>query len=302
MPVVIRRNYPSVKTLPFTHEPVVVGKQPTETYLSFFKHFGTRLAVTTQNQLRGDCPFCDCEKEDHFYADPTTGQWDCKAGGCLRSGNIYSFISQLHAISLEYTSEEQYNDLCKLRPGLDPWTCQQWGLAFSSLTDEWLYPAYSLENKMTNLYVWRTTWNAKKKREEKNVYSAPTMKQGILGAQFFDRKSKNPLWICEGHWDTPCYWNLLHYAVDKHLQPMNLSNDVIGVPGAGSFPKEYLHLLNGRDVRMLYDNDKAGRDGVDRVVRACANEGVKPTKFGVLVWPNHDDLADGYDVRDLINS
>lgn len=271
--------------------PVAKAQTPSKganEYVRFFQFYGCSLSPDGQ-QLRGDCPFPDCRKDSHFYANPATGLWDCKR--CQRNGNTYTFAAELHRQWLDATTDADYETLAGLRNGIAPWAAKGFQLAFNSDLQEWMFPAHSSEGKLVNLYCWREIWNHDKERNEHPVMSGPTFKQSLLGLQYVRKDRNRPLWLCEGHWDF-----LAWYTLFANLDLLD-SHDLIGVPGAGTFPKENLPLLDARDVRVLFDNDKGGADGVKSLMKKICKHGTLPGKFGVLKWP--EGTEEGYDIRDL---
>lgn len=296
---VARRDYPK-RISAFDHQTKLKTRTVQSNggeYVRFFKFYGCNL-VMDNKQLIGSCPFPDCSKEDHFYANPGTGQWDCKV--CLRSGNVHTFIKLLHEVLQVQTNESNFELLASSRVGIEWWVFQHFQLVWSDILDEWLIPGFSIERKVVNLYRWTTIADEKSETGYSHpVYSGPSLKQIPFGLQFLSKDRTKPLWICEGHWDTMAWYGLLYNVVGKSGKPLIEDHDVIGAPGAGTFPKEYLHLLDGRDVRVLYDNDNAGKEGVKRLVNLIANNNTITSKFGVIEWPS--EFKQGFDIRDLIS-
>ncbi len=101
------------------------------------------------------------------------------------------------------------------------------------------------------------------------------------------------------------------------------SNGVIAVPGATSFAVEWLEYFAQRDVKVVFDNDyprqidtrtiQPGWDGEQRIIRLASENTHSARSISTMVWGNGDadaktfqahdpELADGYDVRDLLNA
>lgn len=281
---------------PFTGLPIRKAPLPEKVdnqYIKFFSFYGCFLTKRNQ-QLQGDCPFPDCENPaDHFYANPGTGQWDCKR--CGRKGNTYQFLAEFHKACLEQTTHEHYMTLCAVRPGISVSTFEEFGLAWSETLGEWLLPAYSLEQRtLTNLYVWRKLPDSDKMA----VMSGPTLKQTLFGLQFFQQKRGIPLFVCEGQWDLMAFHELTGSIENGDGTAIRTHYNLVGVPGANTFPKDYLTLLEAADIRLLYDNDQAGREGINGVIRSMGQNGITPLRVGSLVWP--PSTKDKYDIRDLI--
>lgn len=264
-------------------------------YVKIFRFYGCYLeefiASNGGKQLRGNCPFPDCENpKDHFFAKPGTGQWDCKR--CMRKGNVYDFIRYLHELYFGMTTDSDYADLAKLRPGINKSVMKHWKLAYNSHTQEWMIPTFNAEGKITNIHVWREYFDEDKQENKMILLATPSLKLGVYGLQQFAKESRTlPTWILEGHWDTLAFHSI--------LMNMNLldSHRFLGVPGAGTFPKEQLTILSGADVRLCYDNDTAGKNGSERVMASLGSYSIIPSKLSTMGWP--EAVPEKFDVRDL---
>jgi len=69
---------------------------------------------------------------------------------------------------------------------------------------------------------------------------------------------------------------------------------VVAVPGAGTFKAEWATHFKGKNVRVLFDNDDAGRKGALKAHNLLKSS-VNDLKF--LHWNEKHDV--GFDVRDL---
>lgn len=264
-------------------------------FVRFFRHFGCHLeewiSSTGLKQLRGQCPFPLCHKDDHFFMNPSNGLWDCKK--CQLSGNTYTFIRQLHAAYLALTGDLEYKSLCELRQGISSEAFRYHKLAYNSRLQEWMAPTFNKDNEVVNLHMWRKSYNKDDGSEYMGMISSPTIKPVLLGMEHFRKEDrKSPLHIWEGHWD--------YYAAWTVMRKMNMleTNQLLGMPGAGVFPREFLNLLVGRDCRFCLDNDEAGRNGTTRIITDMANHAILPTAVYAMKWP--DVLPDGFDNRDVV--
>jgi len=57
--------------------------------VTYLKTKGVIIKSATQSQFVLDCPVCG--REDKVYMGKTNGLWDCKAGSCGVSGNLYTY-------------------------------------------------------------------------------------------------------------------------------------------------------------------------------------------------------------------
>jgi len=228
-----------------------------------------------------DCPICD--KEKHFYADPETGKWDCKA--CGEKGNVYTFLRHLHKSRLEATTESDWQELSEYRKGI-PWTIYRDG-EIARDGREWLMPIYNAEGKLVNLDVWGGPGSAVRGTKGLNLH--------LYGCEVFaDTDNEllndpNTLFvICEGRWDFLALASVLD-SVDHPIV-------VLGVPGAGTFKPEWVKLLAGRRVALFYDNDEAGQKGMTQATKKLTGN-VK--SLTVIRWPGKSDDGEK-DVNDFI--
>lgn len=266
-------------------------------YVRFFSFYGVHDLEPENQQMRGSCPFPDCEKPtNHFYVNPSTGQWDCKF--CSRKGNVYTFMEYIHDVWYGLTPEAHYEELAVERPGIPAFVFADYKLAWNNHLSEWMLPAFSVEGKINNLYCWRDYHNDKENRWEKPVMSGAAIKQTLFGLDKLRPEKTRPLLVAEGHWDAMAMYGLLWSTINPRTgAALAEEYDVIGMPGAGTFPKEYLPHLDARDVRFLQDADDAGRRGIEAICKAIATHSVLPQKVYAINWP--EGTEPGYDIRDL---
>lgn len=225
----------------------------------------------------GDCPFCG--GTDKFYVNTGTTQWDCKAGSCLRRGNIYSFLNQWYAEHLKKRSDLLMDVLAKERK-LPKLTLEYAGIL--TYDSKWWLPIRNLEGHIINLRSYQAGQALK---------SLPTLESALFGAEelSLEDRAYEPVYICEGEWDTIAMRWLLERSGEEGI--------AIGAPGSGVWKMPWSQWLRGRDVVLCYDNDTAGIKGINRVAKSLSSMGVN---LGVVVWPAN--LPVGYDVRDLATS
>lgn len=261
---------------------------PDTGYISFFKFYGLSL-VRNNQQLQGDCPFSDCPNPiGHFFANPGTGQWDCKR--CTRRGNTYDFIRQFHEDCQRVTEPSWYDQLAEDRPGITAQTLQQHKIVVNPLLMCWMLPAYNLKREMTNLYCWKEVSTTD--GPVMNVMSGPTFKQIAYGLQHYRKDKHRPLFLLEGHWDLLAF-------VDG-LKASNQLDDIdcFAVPGAGTFPDPDVPLLSMRDVYFCYDNDASGEQGIVTAMQKLGRNSITPNSMHRINWDKTKHKS-GYDVRDL---
>lgn len=227
-------------------------------------------------QLVADC--FNCDKESHLYIDPRTFQYDCKS--CGESGNVYTFLSKLHSQMLKTTSTPLYEKLSKFRKGIPAEKFKEHRLAYNTMNGSWLLPMNNGGGKIANLLSlvqgrWMGTPSCSMH------YQTPDI-----------GRSNSTLYIVEGYWDL--------IALEWLLEHSGKKGNVLSLPGATTFKPEWGKLLRDRNVIWCGDNDEAGRKGMDKVIATLKKEGVQPTSFSFIKWTGN--LADGYDISDLVTS
>ena len=273
-------------------------------------------------QANGDCPLCG--KNGKFYVEVDTGMWDCKS--CGRKGNIYTFLRELHEMSVKSTTTTDFSPLVNSRKLLSADSLSAWGVARSALTGDWIVPAYNAELKLTNLYKYI------KDAESDKMYLAatPSINQQIFGLAQWDSK-KPEVHIMEGPWDGIAWWETLRatkkddsgYALTSNESVSLLENiNVIAVPGCNVFNEVWCNLFAGKIVTLFYDNDHpkvnpatnqktapAAWSGAKKACETMVGAETPPQELRVLLWGEYKSksgpplgydpkLPSGYDVRD----
>ena len=269
-------------------------------YRKFFYAFGVELSVGSQ--LQGDCPLC--EHGAHFFVNPHSGQYDCKL--CGEQGNAWTFLGKYHEHILKQTTDEDYASLSRER-GIKPATFKHLQLAKVPGQDKWIIPTNNPDGKLTNLYQMLPT--------ESGGYmmmSSPAPCAQLPYRADTITKDTNTIWICEGQSDTAVWLEVLASLAKlgngefKLKGRPNFNNDilktnaVIGAPGCQTFKKHWLKLLDGKNVVVMFDNDDAGRKGVNRIVSMIGKSKYKPLSFQSLIW--HENDPDKMDLRDVLSS
>lgn len=243
-------------------------------YKDVFDQHGVvfKLEQVSDTQWVGNCPFC--RKPGHFYLQRNGQLWDCKF--CGEKGNLIGFLTRTaerYETALSQDTKKLF-ELCRRR-GLEQQTLEDWGVGWSGAF--YSIPMQGNENK--------TVWNIKR-YFPKNGKNWTT--KGCRQSLIVPKKVHNSeiVWLCEGEWDAMSMHEALRHA-KRH-------EDVIAVPGSHTLPRNCLSLLANKDVRILFDNDKAGYTGAERTKTML--EGVANC-VSVAHWP--DGTTDGFDISDL---
>jgi hypothetical protein len=218
--------------------------------------FSTYLAQDVDEKHLGekvlDCPFHDCENPiHHFYANCDDGTWHCKR--CDKSGNARTLITKIHDQWLWKTTPAQYLSLSEVR-GITPEILEDAGFAYDSDRDRWLVPYYtynpdtrSWSEYLNNLgYFYPSSANEKTRFTIKKAGALPLYLYNPGLHQF---PPSETCIICEGEWDTLAYLQMFPDSEDM----------IVGKPGAGFNISFMQTLTRTSTVKLLLDNDDAGR-------------------------------------------
>lgn len=240
--------------------------------MNVFRKHGINLHGETDSQVYGDCIFCG--KHNKFYINKITYLWDCKV--CGKKGNINSFLKEVHAESLNLIDPNDYIKLSKDRK-LPVSILKKYQFGWSGST--FLLPIYSENGSVKDLRSYKPG---------RKMMSTPTCTTGLLGIkELIDTGKTVDVYLCEGEWDT--------IAMSWLLRTLEKKAIAIGVPGANTFKKEWIHLFEGRNVNVVYDNDNAGENG-QLVVKSRINGIAREIKY--LNW--FDSFPKGCDIRDIV--
>jgi hypothetical protein len=249
-------------------------------FLKLFEGFGCSFTGTGKEAKADECPFCGGTK---FSLNTETGQYQClSANKCGAKGNAYKFINWIHKTALEATTDADWQRLKAVR-GLPLQTLKRHELAWYAAGRYWLIPFKSQSGDVQNLTRY---WP-----ETGNKWALPGLPLRLYGLDQLRPDANRTLFVCEGPWDA--------ISLDHHLREKKTRDryDILAVPSATVFKPDWLAYLKGRAIRLVFDNDKAGRDGQERINRLCREQKFN-CKLSILKWP--EGLPEGYDIRDAV--
>ncbi|MFC1693441.1 toprim domain-containing protein, partial [Candidatus Latescibacterota bacterium] len=234
--------------------------------IKVFEQHGFVHQGETGNQAYGICPFCS--KEKHFYINKETRQWDCKS--CGEEGGHISFLKQISEHTTQFFKGKIANELARDR-GIRISTFCNHGIGYNPNTEQYLIPVKNSECKKVNIKLYKIGGN---------LIGMAGCKVSLYNLEKLTDKITT-IWLCEGEFDT--------LALDEALK--SKSAIALGVPGASTFKPEWIPLFSGRKVYILYDNDDAGRKGVNKVRKSLDGN------VEILKWEDYRE--DGFDINDL---
>ncbi len=234
---------------------------------------GLDLKPSSGDEWVADCP--KCGKVDHFYVNEDSGQCCCKV--CGFKGNVVTFLEYLAANGAKSLTDDKAKIIAK-EFGLPVKAIRAVG--FGYVHGRWVLPARNSAGRVNDLRRWPSG-------PARQFHSTAKCDTQLLGADELARKQGEDVWVCEGDKD--------YVAWKWVLNECKSPDAVVGVPGADTFKEEWCRLFEGRRVRLLYDNDDAGREGDARARKML--DGLA-TEIASVKWP--DDKPVGWDTRDVV--
>lgn len=227
-----------------------------------FNRLGVKTKDGPEGQAVGTCPFCGASEK--FYINAGNLLWDCKV--CSRSGNFGTFLKEISEIM--DADPKRLKKLADNR-GLNVKTLKAWNVKTHGA--DFLVPVPSLSGKsFDDLRTYRIGGKVQ------------AIGGGSIGLVGIDKLKKDgPIYLIEGEWDALA----LHEAGCK--------GSILST-SAGILKDSWSEIFMGRDVVLVYDNDRAGEVGTQKAINRLT--GVARS-LARVEWPS--GLPDGYDFRDM---
>lgn len=230
------------------------------------------------------CFWCGSEKMSVRKTDGNIFQcWKCK-----QSGNALTLLRKYYEDLPELTVPSA-KIFTSRKKGVMPFVMRHEGIRYDHRNYFW-FPVYNSEGNIIALHKYSPKTNI--------AYASPKpWSCSVLGINQLNSSSE--IWIAEGHAD---------YLIMRQtfLQSETECPDLLGTCGSG-FSSTYLHLLADKKVVLLFDNDEAGRTGVESVARRIKTSGTSVESLHFLDWskvriPDTPVIPAKFDIRDLANA
>lgn len=220
--------------------------------------------------------------EEQFSVHKKEGIFRCFK--CETTGNVYSFLTKLHAQFLEVTTQAHYEALAS-KYGL-PWrTLKAAGLAYDEDIDRWLFPSADGSKFLNNLGVLYPS----SRKLGNRVLKAPELPVK-LWRPFDKKKLSNDVWVFEGESD------LLAARAALKAAGMKAMPSLVSTSGSTTWTDAMIRATKGKNLVFFWDNDPGGQDkGVKAITKR-----VKGATFSFVNWEPYKDVEPRVkDVRDL---
>ena len=236
------------------------------------------------SQIVGCCIFCG--KDNHFYINVDTKQWDCKV--CGQAGGFQTFLKKVVAKGKKDILGYNMLTLAKSR-GVKSKTIRDRDIGYNNRTRSYILPVYSLgKEKLWDIRIFK---NGK-------TISTAGCSIGLYGIDWFN-DDFTTIWLCEGEWDGLCMIEAIRQAKNK------TKHIALAVPGSGVFKDEWVSLFKGKKVNVLYDNDFGGQGGISPTGDFVRTGAIKvydrlkgiAKELNFIHWQEKHAL--NYDIRDL---
>jgi hypothetical protein len=236
----------------------------------------------TDKDVMTTCLWCGSDKlsvskdEGHVFSC-----WKCK-----QTGNGVSYMREWFS-QLPDLTMPQAKQFCGMKKGVSPSALRLEGIRCDG--HYYWFPVRNMKGDIIALHKYNPSDNI--------TYSSPKpWSCSVLGMSALTGSEE--LWVAEGHWDYLVMRQLLSRLPD--------GPDLLGTCGS-SFSTNYLHLLEDKNVVLLFDNDDAGRSGVQSVARRIKSSGHSIKTLQYLDWsqitiPQFSEIPNKFDLRDLHNA
>jgi len=236
----------------------------------------------TDKDFMTACLWCGSDKlsvskdEGHVFQC-----WKCK-----QTGNGVSYMREWFS-QLPDLTMPQAKQFCGMKKGVSPSALRLEGIRCDG--HYYWFPVRNMKGDIIAVHRYCPTTNI--------AFSSPKpWSCSVLGMSALTGSEE--IWVAEGHWDYLVMRQLLSRLPD--------GPDLLGTCGS-SFSTNYLHLLEDKNVVLLFDNDDAGRSGVQSVARRIKSSGHSIKTLQYLDWsqitiPQFSEIPNKFDLRDLHNA
>lgn len=250
--------------------------------MKLFEHIEVSYEETDKNYLTA-CLWCG--SEDKLSVSKDEGHiFQCFR--CKQTGNALSYMREWYTTLPELTMPSA-RKFCSMKKGIAPSVLRTEGIRHDG--HYFWFPVRNVKGDIIALHKYNPSDNI--------TYSSPKpWNCSILGMSSLSGKEE--IWVAEGHMD---------YLVSRQLLSRRPDTpDLLGTCGSG-FSGSFLYLLEDKDVVLLFDNDEAGRTGIQSVARRIKSSGHSVRSLHYLDWtkitvPDHSEIPDKFDLRDLHNA
>lgn len=242
--------------------------------MNIYEQYGIIFKQGPGDERIGDCPFCG--KIGHFYVNSQSLYFDCKK--CEAEGNKLDFLRLFLDLSKQSFTGKIASDLM-LNRGIKISTFKDANIGYNWLTNHYIIPVFNSQKQPISAKLYNL--------QQKKYVSTSGCELSLFGLEYLSLvEDIKTIYLCEGEWDT--------LAMREALKRLEIKNEIaIGVPGAGTFREVWSQIFSDKKVYLLYDNDKAGFEGLAKAKKFIGGR----CDCRSINWPNN--TPDGYDIRDL---
>jgi len=246
--------------------------------MKLFDHLGVMYEPNTEN-VKTTCLWCHYDALSVDTEVPH--QFQCFR--CKESGNAFTYLRKYYE-TLPALRKQDALDLCSLKQGIKPVTIREAGV--KHFNGVYYIPVYNQKGHLNALHKFVPSVNI--------VYGSPKPTSlSVLGLNNLS-PSHDTVYVAEGHWD---YFTAIPHMVDSGC-------DLLGTCGS-YFSTNLLVVLKDKHIILLYDNDEAGKAGIEHVARHIKSNSISILSLSYLDWGKvtipSGTIPESFDIRDLHN-
>lgn len=254
--------------------------------IDVYKWLGFLPTSETDDQYRGDCPFCG---KDKFYVSTKDLLYSCKSGSCQKSGNIYTYLQDWWTHLRNATGDETAWTKIELNRGIPMQVLKDSGVVYDAALSKWLIPVRNGSSAIVNFRLFSIG---------SKLLGLPGLDVGLYGAETAPvqpdhrTRQRRTIYLCEGEWDAICFRDLIQ----------GRDAAVLGLPGVDTLKDVWLQVFAGHDVVLCFDNDTAGVTGTAKVANKLLPvvESLSYLDWGAYLSGSRNwESSLSYDVRDF---
>ncbi len=214
---------------------------------------------------------------DKFYVNSETGLWiDHQTGDKGNTAGFLGLIAELYNASLDETHARELARRLRMPCS----AVRRPDIGYDPSTESFTFTYRDRYGKVVDI---------RRRQFPGKPLSTKGCQVGLWKAETLRKaKQRSRVWIVEGESDWLAWRWLLGRVGCKH-------DLIVAVPGASTFKDHWAQDLARKDVRCLFDNDSAGRDGAKRANRILSAAGIR-ARF--MMWDEKSD--DKRDIRDFV--
>lgn len=269
-----------------TSEPTQPKTKERDPVLDPYRDLGFEVRTLTRKDATGDCPLCGAEG-DKFSVHRKSGVFRCWV--CDQTGNqIVYFGLYLQEMRDRFPMQKakRIKRLSEHREIPEDILLDA-GICFDG--ERYLMPVKNQQGNVINIRKFHLSAKIK-------MFNLPGINSSIWNLDRINDNVKEII-VCEGEWDAMAARAMLSETQDKDLRRKFRKGEVevIGLPGAGVWKRDWNRFTENKHVTLVFDKDDAGRKGLKKTWNLLG--GKDRGNMCYIDWP--EEMEEGVDLRDF---